>query len=384
MKAALALVPSSLGYWLLPLLLLSAAANALSPDSLVVVNEVRLEGNRRTREHIIRRELDVQPGDTLTVTDTAAVLRRNRNKIFNTDLFVTVDVVLKPVGAGRADLVIQLRERWYLFPSLIFELADRNFNEWWYDRNHDLGRTNYGVRLSHKNVRGRAERLRGTAQFGFTRRFEVAYEVPYLDRSLTYGLGVSFAYAQTKDLAYRSAENRLVFLDSEQQLRERWEGRLSLRRRFRFYAFHALDARFFASRIADTIAQLNPDYFLAGRTRQRYLSLGYSFTYDRRDVAAYPLHGYLINTELLRSGLLPDDDLNQWALRVRLARYGAVSRRWFWGGGFAGPYLSAPATALFASAGSGIYSNLGARLRTLPYRWATLCLTPFFAALSSL
>jgi hypothetical protein len=52
-----------------------------------------------------------------------------------------------PLLKIRLILLVDVNERWYTFPVPIFELSDRNFNEWWQNYNHDFRRVNYGLRL---------------------------------------------------------------------------------------------------------------------------------------------------------------------------------------------------------------------------------------------
>lgn len=303
------------------------------PDSVgaVVVREIRLNGNRRTRERIILRELDFRPGDTLQTADLPQRLELNRRKVFNTNLFVTVGAKISYLNAGEIDVEFDLREQWYILGYPVFQLADRNFNEWWYDRGRDLSRTIYGLNLRHRNVRGRAEELRINAEFGFARYLEAFYRIPYLDRKQKLGLTVGASFLDSKNLAYRTNLDKLVFLRSEALLRERFYANAVLRRRNKFYDFQFLELRYTTQTVADTIARLNPNYFLDARTRQRFWLLSYSYVYDFRDKGQYPLRGHVFGASVNRWGLLPTDDLDLTELYLTYARYLPLGRgkRWF-------------------------------------------------------
>lgn len=58
----------------------------------VLVRQVTFTGNFRTREHIIRREMDLRPGDVITVQKLDSLLEYDRRKILNTNLFITVEL----------------------------------------------------------------------------------------------------------------------------------------------------------------------------------------------------------------------------------------------------------------------------------------------------
>lgn len=313
-----------------------AATEAITADKdtlaaeYVIVNHIIIEGNVKTKEAMILRELDITTGDTLHTASTEMALIRNKNKIFNTNLFVTVDLNVLKVDKNTAYLLIKVTERWYIFPMLIFELADRNFNEWWVERGRSFKRVNYGFKIAHKNFRGWGEQLRATAQFGFTKRFEIGYSIPYLDKAQKTGIGFDVSYSQNKSVAYETQAHKLDYLDSESVLRNRFSAGIRLTRRNKYYCFHTLEARYQDSRIADTLALLNPNYFLKGRTRQQYVRLAYTLTLDRRDIAAYPLRGHYFTTTVAQSGITPKEDLRLTTLLADVALYRPISQKYFW------------------------------------------------------
>ncbi len=295
----------------------------------VVVREIHLNGNRRTKERIILRELDFHPGDTLTTAGLSDRLEKNRRKVFNTNLFVTAGVRINYLTAREIDVEFDLREQWYILGYPVFQFADRNFNEWWYDRGRDLSRTIYGINLRHRNVRGRAEELRLNLETGFASYVDLSYRIPYIDKKQKLGLTVGASYQTTKNLAYRTNADKLIFLRSEQTLRDRFFANGVLRRRNKFYDFQYLELRYTTQTVADTIARLNPYYFLQSRTQQRFWLLSYSYAYDFRDKAQYPLRGYVLGATASQWGLLPGDDVHQTDLSVAYARYLPLGKRWF-------------------------------------------------------
>ncbi len=296
----------------------------------VVIHEIRFNGNRRTKEAIIQRELDFRPGDTLRRADLSDRLEKNRRKVFNTNLFVTVGAKVTYLNDREVDVDLDLREQWYILGYPVFQLADRNFNEWWYDRGRDLSRTIYGINLRHRNVRGRAEELRINAETGFASYLDLSYRIPYLDRKQKLGLTVGVSYQTTKNLAYRTNLDKLVFLrGGDETLRDRVFANAVLRRRNQFYDFQYLELRYTTQTVADTIARLNPNYFLEKRQRQQYWLLSYSYVYDFRDKAQYPLRGHVFGATLSQFGLLPNDDLHQTDLSVAYSRFVPLGKKWF-------------------------------------------------------
>ena len=312
------------------------AATPPPADSAVVVRSVKLVGNSRTRDRIIFREMAIRPGDTLRRSDLAGKLAWDQRKIWNTNLFISADLTAvedttAQPGHRLIDVTVTLKERWYVFVVPIFELADRNLNEWWYDRGRDLRRTNYGVRLDWKNFTGRNDKLTAVAQAGFTPKYILAYDRPYIDKAQKMGVNASFYYATNREIAYRPFQDKWEFIRPEglTTLRTRLTTSLALTRREGFYNFHELEARYSRNTITDTVARLNPDYFLDGRTQQQFLTLTYNYRYDRRDNVAYALQGTLLTTSLSHAGWLPNANLTQTDLLVGLSRYYPLGKRFF-------------------------------------------------------
>ncbi|MEM6299262.1 MAG: BamA/TamA family outer membrane protein, partial [Bacteroidota bacterium] len=275
------------------------------------------------------RELALRVGDKIARQDLDEVLEQENNKIFNTDLFTSTHIHPYESEPNKLSLIISVDEQWYLWPTPILELADRNFNEW-KQRGMPLDRIEYGGKLIQNNFRGRNERLLLHLQFGFTRKIILDYRIPYISRKQRTGLRFNLLFAENNSVAYQTNDHFLDFVDGDPNiLRRRFEAAVTLSKRFNFYASHSFTASFGANQIKDTIAQLNPDYFLDGRLNQRYFGLGYRFRYDRRDRAPYPLRGYQVNFSIMQEGLGVFGDLNLFTLRAYGAKYTEIGKRFF-------------------------------------------------------
>lgn len=305
------------------------------PDSLkgsadfVYIDSIELRGNRRTRGRIILRELEIASGDSIRASDLGATLERNALRLQNTGLFSVAKINVAHWNQNNhLVLRIDLVESWYIYPVPLFELADRNFNVWWHEFNRSLRRVNYGLDLNHLNLTGEADHLKFKVQFGYSNKYEVAYSLPNFNPSNTLGFSASVAYSRTHDIAWNTLENKLLFtVDNNQWLIERWTAGLSLTWRPKLYARHTVSAEFRHNRIADSVAFLNPDFFLDGRTEQRHLSLGYTYTKDRLDIRPYPIKGWWFGLEARQNGLLPSDDIHLFRLYAEYDRYFKLSKK---------------------------------------------------------
>ena len=117
--------------------------SAPEPAPFVRIYGTTITGNKITKDRIILRELIIHEGDSMSTTVLYEKLERSRQNLMNTGLFNTVTVLPLYLDARSAMVEVTVNERWYLWPSLIFDLADPNFNTWWLTK--DLDRVNYGM-----------------------------------------------------------------------------------------------------------------------------------------------------------------------------------------------------------------------------------------------
>lgn len=283
------------------------------PDTILHVNRIFLVGNRLTRDHIILRELSLKEGDTVSLSRIDEVLGQDEQKLFNTHLFNVARIRKLPIDRTTLDLLVDVDERWYTFPSPIFELSDRNFTEWWQNYDHDFTRVNYGLRLYQFNVRGRNETLTATMQFGFNRVFALRYTIPYIDRKQKHGLIFDFEFQESKNLAYQTLDHKRVFHRSRHLLSERRSFGLTYSYRNSFYERHFFSVDYGLTNVDDSIRILNPNYLGNDRLEQDFLAIEYQFSSDHRDVIAYPLNGYHLWLSARKSGFGFDVDKTELA-----------------------------------------------------------------------
>ncbi len=295
--------------------------NPQDSGKFLIVNRIFVIGNKITRNQIILRELTLKSGDIIYSEDLASILETDRKKIYNTRLFNTVEIKSLDLENNTIDLLIDVTERWYTFPVPIFELSDRNFNEWWQNYNHDFSRVNYGLQLYQYNFRGRNETIRATANFGYSKSFNLTYRLPYIDKKQKQGLTFSFNYEENKNLAYKTLNHKLVYIETRELLKSSKGFSVTYTYRNSFYETHSFGVAYDQSAIADTIQQINPNYFTNNNTEQQFLALRYSFVSDHRDVIAYPLRGRYLAASVNQYGIGSMSDFHKTEISVGYARY---------------------------------------------------------------
>lgn len=304
--------------------------DATIDGSTVTIGSIYITGNEKTREEIIVRELGFEKGDVLKKSDLLEILELDRQKIINTRLFITVEVIPLLISDSEVDILIKLQERWYIFPVPIFKLADRNFTEWWVNQNRDFSRVNWGAQLFHMNLTGRNDRLSARLQFGFTKLYALQYSLPYIDKNQKLGISFSASYATNKTVGLSTNGHRQEFISFEDEtLRKNINANVGFTYRPTFYTRHTFDLGYSNTKVQDTVAIANPNYLGDANTRLQYLRLSYVFSRDLRDFVAYPLTGSYFRVAANQFGLGVFKEINMLTTRATYSKFFDLGKDFF-------------------------------------------------------
>ena len=301
-------------------------------NDYVVVNSIKIEGNKHTKEHIILREMDFTVGDTIPLEVLQERLKTNQNYILNTGLFVFMDMNISKwdYDNSRIDLFLKVQEAWYIYPFPIFELADRNFNVWWREQNRSFKRVNYGIRFVHLNTTGHKDPLKLQFHLGYTQKLELVYNFPAFNKKQTFGVIGEFFYARNKEIAYKTIGDKLAFERREEEFplqRFRSGVNFFYRPKIRSVFYGKLEYQ--KNTISDyVISELNPNYFLNGETAQQLLYLRVEYAYENRDIKPYPLRGHFFSAILEKEGLGIFKDRDGLYLTSTFGQYFSLNSRW--------------------------------------------------------
>jgi len=319
------------------LILINAAPYLVSQSDYFIVNNILLEGNKKTHTDVIYNELDIKIGDTVYLQNFSEVKLHNEKRLLGTALFTACGMNIKNwnTAEGIADIYIELRENWYIYPSLIFELADRNFNVWWTEQNRDFDRVNYGLGLDHINLTGHKDKLKLKIQHGYTRKYEINYNYPYISR--TWGAFGEIFFANQKEIGYKTIENKTIFekADDERILLRRFRTGFGVNHRPNVFNFHEIKLEYHHNSIDELIAQeFNSDYFLNADTDLRYFALKYDYRYDKRIFNLYPEGGYQLFFNLTKEGFGVFKNFNNLSIAGGFEKYYKLKDGLYWGGRF--------------------------------------------------
>jgi outer membrane protein assembly factor BamA len=260
------------------------AAQPANDDTVFILDSIIIVGNTHTKDYVIQAEISLHQG----VQFTPALLEYEQNRIYSLGLFNRVQIHILPKQEKKADLVIEVHERWYIFPFPVIGIRDRDWNKLY-----------YGAGLLHSNFRGRNEKLFGMVVLGYDPAVEVSYRTPYLSLDGGYLGEVRFAY--------QKVHNRSVTaIDSTNNFNERHiNGTLSIGKRFDTkqtvwltIGFESVD-----------VSEYQNGRTIASSGKDQYPFLGASYTLDSRDLIEYPSTGTFIKFSVKKYGF-PSNNLD--------------------------------------------------------------------------
>ncbi len=283
---------------------------------LFIVGNIDIQGNKVTKSFTITRELPFKTGDTLTLQQLSIYFVQAREHLINTRLFNDVTVSLKEFRGYIADINIEVKERWYIFPLPYVRPVDRNFTAW-AEQGYSLSRFDYGIKYSQYNFTGRNDNLRIWLITGYSREIEMAYDRPNTGKNLIHGFGGGFLFSGQQEINVITTNNQQVFVsrDSIQNAGKylQTQATFSLRYYYRpaIRTKHFFRISFNKMNIDSTVLVLNPNYFLNNKLSLTYPEFFYSVNYNNIDYVPYPTQGFLFEASILQRGISNDMHMTQ-------------------------------------------------------------------------
>lgn len=282
--------------WLL--LVFPGSLLAQQPDS-VVISRLVILGNEKTKKAVLLRELTVNEGQKIHFDEIPVHRSKMQENLMNTGLFNFVQVD-DSISENKLVFWIHLEERWYLWPNVYVDYADRNINNWW--KKNDWQRLNYKVGLIQNNFRGRREEIGVQAQLGYEHAFAFLYNIPFLNQKKTVGVKLLADYTAHHHLAYESIDHRLLYVSNPNRyLNQKLQLTLSVQYRPDIHTTHQLTGGMYRYSTDDTLLQLNSNF--ANQKQAAFPYFSYIFKLDYRDYKPYPLNGFYVDFAARKFGL---------------------------------------------------------------------------------
>ncbi|RXK60499.1 hypothetical protein ESA94_08500 [Lacibacter luteus] len=310
------------------------------PDSAeLTIRSVIINGNNKTKEYIILREVPFRAGSKFLANQLEGVIEQARLNVFNTLLFLEVIPRITNWSETHIDLLIDVKERWYIFPSPYFKLVDRNPNQWLIEQDGSLERVNYGLKLVWDNVSGRRDKLNFNFINGYTREYSIFYEQPYADKKLEKGFLGGIFYKQSRQMAYATDSNKQVFFPvSNAQISSFVKTTLKIEAGYTIRKGvnhrHTFRLSYVDEVIPDTIATIIQNnaikgylpYFTDNKSRQRYGEFVYNYQYYNANNNVYPWKGFLFSGSFTQRGL-GSKGMNLWHFQGKGGKFFQLSKK---------------------------------------------------------
>lgn len=136
----------------------------VTEGNAVTVNKIRISGNTKTKEKVIRRELFVRPGDTFS----RDMLIRSQREVFVLNYFSDVKPDVQPLDEEKVDVSLEVVEK---------STDTANMSAGWSERDKLIG----SIGVSMNNFLGNGQRLSFDWNFGRSfRSFQLSFTEPWL------------------------------------------------------------------------------------------------------------------------------------------------------------------------------------------------------------
>jgi outer membrane protein assembly factor BamA len=295
-----------------------------------VVRNIIITGNRKTKASIILREIPFKPGDHFQLQQLVSKFEDARRQLMNTTLFHEVTVALKSFEGHNVDIMVDVKERWYIFPVPYFRIVDRNLNEWLVQHHASLSRVDYGIKVMHNNVTGYNDKLNFWIMSGYTQQISMSYDRLYFDKQMKWGGKFGFAVGKNKEVNYNTIDNKQVFLkDTNNFIHSFFNSNLEVTYRRAINTRHSFGVGYVEDHVQDTVVKLNPSYFTSGRNSIRYPYVYYNMSYHNVDYIPYPLKGFEAGINIQKQGF--NDIMNVWELKTSTGNYWQVFPKTYFG-----------------------------------------------------
>ncbi len=328
---------------------------AFSQEKLEI-KSITILGNKITKADIILRELTFKKGEQMSKEDLEIKIKSSKENLTNLSLYNFVDITISN-HQRKVDVIIDVVERWYVWPYPIFELSERNFNVWWNEfkasNYSDFSRMNYGVFLEWENFRGRNELLKLKYRRGFKEQYLFNYNIPYFNKNKTIGISAFAQLFRRKKSFYKTIDNKLLYYENKNNYTTKdFEIELDILFRKNIRNKHKLELYYYKTIIDDSIKVLNPNYLKNNDTKGSFFKLTYQFANEQRDYVEYPLHGHYLHFELTKN-FAGSSLVNHFEAFAKAEKYLELRKRLFFGSSFAAKISSDDYQPYFAQKALG-------------------------------
>jgi outer membrane protein assembly factor BamA len=240
------------------------------------VDTIIISGNEKTKDYVILDEMTIKPGTIAT----PELVEFDKQRIYSLALFTHVEI-LGDTLEGRHLLFVELGERWYLIPQVIFGFRDG-----------DPKKPYFGGGFLEYNFKGRNQKLSGSIIFGYNPSLGFSFRDPLIDRDHRLFFSSSISYSRIRNKSAIEAEISGDFDEDHYNINT------TLGKRFTLFESFAVNLGF-------DIVQIDsytPERTASPDGKDEYIYATGSYADDTRDLREYPANGSFVNFFFTRYG----------------------------------------------------------------------------------
>ncbi|PLX31997.1 MAG: hypothetical protein C0600_04105 [Ignavibacteria bacterium] len=256
-----------------------------------VISGFAIFGNTLTKPEIIMREITLQVGDTIDLEK----IEYAKSRIYSLDLFNRVEISWPPLDS--TILLIEVDERWYLYPVPLFGIVERNWDHWY-----------YGLGIKHENFRGRNEKIFAGFVLGYNPWVSLNYSNPWIFGDNELFTETGFAWSKVVNKSMQSRGEGPNFDEIHYAIAETFGKRLD--------PYHSIWLH--SSFRYVEVTEKRTGRTLAPGGIDRYVSVGFGASHDTRNLKEYPTRGIYSTAYIAKKGFgIGEVDMISYAADVR-------------------------------------------------------------------
>lgn len=299
--------------------------NKTKDNNPLIIKEISIRGNNKTKEEYILRELEININDSISINSLNSIIDRLKSNLLKTGLFNFVNIKTKTQN-NNLTLSIKVEERWYIWPYPILEYAHRNFPAWLKEK--DISRTNYGLFVTKYNCRGRNETFKIKARFGYREQFGFNYDIPNLNKKKTIGIKLATDYFRQKQFTSNIVHNSPTYTTSEKYIYKQNRNTLVLSYRPQYNFFHYITLTHNKFIFDNKLISSNKNFLPIPNSSPDFLYFNYTFLFENLDLLSYPTNGFMTKINLNYTRTLTQN-YNSKNIDFEIGLYKEISDRFY-------------------------------------------------------
>ncbi|MDY0358888.1 MAG: POTRA domain-containing protein [Bacteroidales bacterium] len=323
------------------------------------IDAIEVTGNQITKDFIILRELPFSTGDTIAEEGLEEQLRLARENLNNLLLFNFVEISrLQSVDdPSLITIIIQVEERWYIWPLIEVKLEERNLSTWL--QNWDFTKITIEAGARIDNFLGLKHKLVIAAHGGYQWGVFLGYRDISLDREGKHFMSVDLQGNVSRNLDIYTGEDKPARFNMPGVILEKSvDTRINYTYRPDIRTMHNISLMHEFTMLADTVLKINPHYWGNDQLRRNAFRLNYRYRLDQRDYHPYPLNGYFLQAGL-NTYITTDATVRYAQLTLGLQYFKQIpGSRWYLSTVFSGGYSLSNTQAYILERAIGYDNNM--------------------------